>query len=69
MLFIVCLTCKRLGHVLEAGRQATSATLFFDAFHAGVELEEIFIDVLVAAVDVVESGNGGGAFGGEAGEN
>ena len=34
-----------------------------------MELEELFVDVLVAAVDVIEARDRGGAFGGESGED
>ena len=39
--------------------------LLLHALNVGVELEKFFINMLVAAINVIEAGNGGGAFGGE----
>jgi hypothetical protein len=30
-------------------------SLLFDSLHAGMELEKFFVDVLIAAVDVIEA--------------
>ncbi len=40
-----------------------------DAFDIGAEREEFFIDVFVAAINVVEAGDFGGSFCAEGGED
>jgi hypothetical protein len=39
------------------------ASAIFDAFDVGAEQEELFVDVFVAAVDVIEAADFGGALG------